>query len=623
MNEDKSARYHRLKRRAGLASAADHDRGARRLAARPARRRAAAAAARAVAPAPLASTALYVLGLAAVIETGRFSPRLLSQLLPRTALRLVRRHIWRLDAGLPEGAGARSGVRHRRRRGRLLAAGEIPVVVVADVGGAVRLRDRVDGEPGSDAAAADVLQVPAARARIAALTAGGAVDPRRRPGPGRLRVGDGGEDTRGRMPRSWARGRTRRIILSDTLLAAYSEDEIEVVMAHELGPPRAPGHPRRAAGRIGAGARGFLLCGVGPERVLADPGSDVAGGRCRPAAVAAGRRRDHASRHTARERPLAAQRTACRRLRARHDGAAGRIHLGDEAAGRAEPRGRESVARGALAVPQPSADGAANRGRAATRATFNVQRATLMFSVEPVCTLHVHVARSSTLSNDELPFHPAAPVVLRQVAVEAVGADLVGAEFERDALPGGRAFGDAVIVDGEAVGDVAGGEGDLDQVVLLHLEAQRREGELVPRDGELPRRTLGANCRRMQERAGEQAGRHARSRQDAVVLQVLHRALVIGPEARCPPSRVPSQRNAPAQVSATDTDARQAEMVLPGAVLPVDGAHALPVSALAWLSSGWRSAFRLSRILPEGSMLITLTITCSPSLSSSRTSLTR
>ncbi len=30
-------------------------------------------------------------------------------------------------------------------------------------------------------------------------------------------------------------GRTRRIILSDTLLAAYSEEEIEVVMAHELG----------------------------------------------------------------------------------------------------------------------------------------------------------------------------------------------------------------------------------------------------------------------------------------------------------------------------------------------------------------------------------------------------
>ena len=29
-------------------------------------------------------------------------------------------------------------------------------------------------------------------------------------------------------------GRTRRILLSDTLLADYSEDEIEVILAHEL-----------------------------------------------------------------------------------------------------------------------------------------------------------------------------------------------------------------------------------------------------------------------------------------------------------------------------------------------------------------------------------------------------
>ena len=29
-------------------------------------------------------------------------------------------------------------------------------------------------------------------------------------------------------------GRTRRILLSDTLLADYSDDEIEVVLAHEL-----------------------------------------------------------------------------------------------------------------------------------------------------------------------------------------------------------------------------------------------------------------------------------------------------------------------------------------------------------------------------------------------------
>jgi STE24 endopeptidase len=30
-------------------------------------------------------------------------------------------------------------------------------------------------------------------------------------------------------------GRSRRILLSDTLLAHYSDDEIEVILAHELG----------------------------------------------------------------------------------------------------------------------------------------------------------------------------------------------------------------------------------------------------------------------------------------------------------------------------------------------------------------------------------------------------
>ena len=37
-----------------------------------------------------------------------------------------------------------------------------------------------------------------------------------------------------RMPRSPVSGSTRRILLSDTLLADYSDDEIEVVLAHEL-----------------------------------------------------------------------------------------------------------------------------------------------------------------------------------------------------------------------------------------------------------------------------------------------------------------------------------------------------------------------------------------------------
>jgi STE24 endopeptidase len=44
-----------------------------------------------------------------------------------------------------------------------------------------------------------------------------------------------GEKTRRANAALVGTGRTRRIIVSDTLLGEYSEDEIEVVMAHELG----------------------------------------------------------------------------------------------------------------------------------------------------------------------------------------------------------------------------------------------------------------------------------------------------------------------------------------------------------------------------------------------------
>ena len=59
-------------------------------------------------------------------------------------------------------------------------------------------------------------------------------------------------------------GRTRRILLSDTLLADYSEDEIEVILAHELAH-----HVHRdlwrgiavqAVGAVGGVLRGQLCC---------------------------------------------------------------------------------------------------------------------------------------------------------------------------------------------------------------------------------------------------------------------------------------------------------------------------------------------------------------------------
>ena len=67
----------------------------------------------------------------------------------------------------------------------------------------------------------------------------------------------------------------------------------------------------------------------------------------------------------------------------------------------------------------------------------------------------------------------------------------------------------------------------------------------------------------------------------------------------------------------------------PRAGRPHGGAARPPRATTAFSSGGTPPsggsirALRLSRILPDGSMLITLTMTCSPSLSSSRTSLTR
>ena len=52
-------------------------------------------------------------------------------------------------------------------------------------------------------------------------------------------------------------------------------------------------------------------------------------------------------------------------------------------------------------------------------------------------------------------------------------------------LAGRGALGDAVGVDGEAVGDVLGVEGDLDQIVLLDLDAGGGEGVVVAVDGDL------------------------------------------------------------------------------------------------------------------------------------------
>jgi L-asparagine transporter-like permease len=95
------------------------------------------------------------------------------------------------------------------------------------------------------------------------------------------------------------------------------------------------------------------------------------------------------------------------------------------------------------------------------------------------------------LPDDELALHLLAALVLREVAVVREAAGLVGAELEDHGLSVGGALRDAIwSVDREAVGKILGAERNANQVVLLHLDACGREGELVADDGDFANLTL-------------------------------------------------------------------------------------------------------------------------------------
>ena len=106
-----------------------------------------------------------------------------------------------------------------------------------------------------------------------------------------------------------------------------------------------------------------------------------------------------------------------------------------------------------------------------------------------------------------VPFISRQRVVLRQVAVELEAAGLIGAELERDGLAGAGALGDAVRVAVEAVGHVGGGEGDLDEIVLLHFDAGGGVAMIAAGDGELADLALftGREADKRNDRDGEQA----------------------------------------------------------------------------------------------------------------------
>lgn len=232
MNEDKSSRYHRLGRRASVMAAGVPalvlagllaTGGSRSL----------ASAARAVAPDPYTALALYVLALvlcleAALLPVACYRGFLLER---RYGLSTESLRSWLRDHGLSVALGALLAVggaeivygliRHAPVWWWLPAAAVFATAVAAIAGAApvlllplfYRMRP---------------LARPSLGERLVALSARAGV-----PILGVYEWGLG-ERTRRANAALVGSGRTRRILVSDTMLQAYSDDEIEVVLAHEL-----------------------------------------------------------------------------------------------------------------------------------------------------------------------------------------------------------------------------------------------------------------------------------------------------------------------------------------------------------------------------------------------------
>ncbi len=159
-------------------------------------------------------------------------------------------------------------------------------------------------------------------------------------------------------------GNTRRILLSDTLLAEYSDDEIEVILAHELAH-----HVHKdiwtsvvvdtALTFAGLSAAHFALQAAVPVfglEGIADPA-----GHSDPAAH---RRRNRLVRQAAAECCFALARAAGRFVCADADGESVGVHHRHAAARPAESRRRRSVKARAGVFLHPSADQRASAGGA-------------------------------------------------------------------------------------------------------------------------------------------------------------------------------------------------------------------------------------------------------------------
>ena len=158
-------------------------------------------------------------------------------------------------------------------------------------------------------------------------------------------------------------GNTRRILLSDTLLAEYSDDEIEVILAHELAH-----HVHRDIWTsvlydMALTFTGFFAAHLALQRAV--PFFRSAGDRRsgRNPDPAADSRHHRSLRQAAAERRVALARAARGFVCAEDDGEPVGVHHRDEAAGPAESRRRQSVEARAGVFLHASADqGTAARG---------------------------------------------------------------------------------------------------------------------------------------------------------------------------------------------------------------------------------------------------------------------
>ena len=146
-------------------------------------------------------------------------------------------------------------------------------------------------------------------------------------------------------------GGNRRILLSDTLLEHYTDDEIEVILAHELG------HHAHRDIRNGLAIESLVIVagvrsgGCSAATLLASTWPRGPGRRRRPAAPRDGDRGYLARFDAARERVVAPQRTPSRSLRARAHRSSRRLRVGDAPAGGAEPGRGAAIGDDALALP--------------------------------------------------------------------------------------------------------------------------------------------------------------------------------------------------------------------------------------------------------------------------------